>query len=226
MIFWIIGGGKFGSRAAHCLNRKDPNARILLIDSDPDRLQGWKGRVDTVQADGVTFLERRLDDGSDMMLPDWIVPAIPIHVAFEWIRCTLKMHLEVTPISVPEKLASFLPHPVWGKEGELYVSYAKFICPEDCLEPPDLCTVSGKPRGTDLYHVLEKVEVADFRSVVIRSHQLAPGVGGYPAQALVNARSEIGLSEGRVLVSTACCCHGVVNAFQVKKGIERQIQGS
>jgi len=218
MVFWIIGGGKFGSRAADYLNRKDPNARILLIDSDPDTLQGWKGRVDTVQADGIAFLERHLDGGSDMMRPDWIVPAIPIHVAFEWIRCTLKINLDVTPISVPEKLAAFLPHPVWGKEGELYVSYATFICPEDCPEPPDLCTVSGKPRKTDLYHVLEKVEVADFRSVVIRSRQLAPGVGGYPAQALVNARSEIGLSEGRVLVSTACCCHGVVHALQVRKG--------
>ena len=98
------------------------------------------------------------------------------------------------------------------------MSYANFICPEDCPEPPDLCTVSGKPRETDLYHVLEKVEVADFRSVVIRSHQLAPGVGGYPAQALVNARSEIGLSEGRFLVSTACCCHAAVHALQVKKG--------
>jgi hypothetical protein len=218
LFFCIRGVVNFVSRAALCLNWKHQNARILLIDSDPDTLQGWKGRVDTVQADGITFLARHLDGGSDMMLPDWIVPAIPIHVAFEWIRCTLKINSDVTPISVPEKLTSFLPHPVWGKEGELYVSYAKFICPEDCLEPPDLCTVSGKPRETDLYQVLEKVEVADFMSVVIRSHQLAPGVGGYPAQALVNARSEIGLSEGRVLVSTACCCHGVVQALQVRKG--------
>ena len=82
MVFWIIGGGKFGSRAAHCLSRKDPNARILLIDSDPDTLQGWKRRVDTVQADGITFLERRLDDGNDMMLPDWIVHAFQVRKGY------------------------------------------------------------------------------------------------------------------------------------------------
>jgi hypothetical protein len=217
MVLWIIGGGKFGSSAAHHLKKKDPNAHILLIDSDPDTLQGWKGRVDTVQADGITFLVRHLDDGNDMMMPDWIVPAIPIHVAFEWIRRTLGKDSGITPITVPEKLSSFLPHPVRGKESELYVSYATFTCPEDCLEPPDLCTVTGKPRETELYHVLEKMEVADYRSVVIRSHQLAPGVGGYPAQALLNARSEVNLSEGRVILSTACCCHGVVHAFLVGK---------
>jgi len=217
MVLWIIGGGKFGSRAAHHLNKKDPNAHILLIDSDPDTLRGWKGRVDTVQADGITFLVRHLDDGNDMTMPDWIVPAIPIHVAFEWIRRTLGNDLGITPITVPEILSSFLPHPVRGKASELYVSYATFTCPEDCLEPPDLCSVTGKPRGTELYHVLEKLEVANYRSVVIRSHQLAPGVGGYPAQALLNARSEVNLSEGRVLLSTACCCHGVVHAFIVEK---------
>ncbi|MBW1723800.1 MAG: hypothetical protein JRJ33_00175 [Deltaproteobacteria bacterium] len=189
MVFWIIG----------------PNARILLIDSDPDTLQGWKGRVDTVQADGITFLERHLDGGSDMMLPDWIVPAIPIHVAFEWIRSTLKINSDVTPISVPEKLTSFLPHPVWGKEGELYVSYAKFICPEDCLEPPDLCTVSGKPRETDLYQVLEKVEVADFMSVVIRSHQLAPGVPGECPQRDRPIRRQ-GSCEHGLLLPWCCAC--------------------
>ena len=217
MVFWIIGGGKFGSRAAHYLSGKHKDARILLIDSNPDTLEGWKEPVDTVQADGITYLKHHLDDGNKMTMPDWIVPAIPIHVAFEWIRCTLKTNLHVTPISVPENLASFVPNPVWGKEGELYMSYAKFTCPEDCIEPQDLCTVSGKPRKTDLYHVLEKVKIADFRSVVIRSHQLAPGVGGYPAQALLNARNEIGLSEGKVFVSTACCCHGVVHALSVKK---------
>lgn len=217
MVFWIIGGGKFGSRAAHYLSGKDKDARILLIDSNPDTLEGWKGPIDTVQADGITYLKHHLDGGNNMTMPDWIVPAIPIHVAFEWIRCTLKTNLHVTPISVPEILASFVPNPVWGKEGELYMSYAKFTCPEDCIEPQDLCTVSGKPRKTDLYHVLEKVKIADFRSVVIRSHQLAPGVGGYPAQALLNARNEIGLSEGKVFVSTACRCHGVVHALYVRK---------
>ena len=217
MVFWIIGAGKFGSRAAHYLTGKDKDARILLIDSNPDTLKGWKGQVDTVQADAITFLERHLDGGNDMTLPDWIVPAIPIHVAFEWIRCTLKSNLHVTPISVPENLTSFVPHPVWGKNGELYASYAKFTCPEDCPEPPGLCTVTGKPRKTDLYHVLEKVEIKDFRSVVIRSRQLAPGVGGYTAHALINARNETGQSEGKVFVSTACCCHGVVHALHVRK---------
>ncbi len=86
---------------------------------------------------------------------------MPVHVAFEWIRLTLNRRLDITSISVPEKLASLLPNPVWRKEGELYVSHATSICPENCWEPPDLCIVTGKPRETDLYLALEKVAVAD-----------------------------------------------------------------
>lgn len=217
MILWIIGAGKFGSRAVYSLKKKDPNARIMLIDSDPDTLQEWKGQVGTVAADGIAFLVHHLDNDEERAMPDWIVPAIPIHVAFEWIRLTLKGRLDIIPTSVPKKLASLLPNPVWGKEGELYVSYSSSICPENCSEPPDLCIVTGKPRGTDLYKVIERVTVADHKSVVIRSHQLAPGVGGYRAQSLIDARREVSRSEDRILVSTACSCHGVVNAFTIVK---------
>ncbi len=217
MVLWIIGAGKFGSRAAYVLNKKDPSARIMIIDSDPDTLHQWKGRVDTVLADGIAFIVRHLNKNDDMMMPDWIIPAIPIHVAFEWIRLTLNGRLDITPIAVPEKLASRLPNPVRGQEGELYVSHATSICPENCAEPPDLCISTGEPRGTDLYKLLEQMTVADHKSVIIRSHQLAPGVGGYQAQNLIQARSQVGLSEGRVLIGTACSCHGVVHAVRVEK---------
>ena len=217
MVFWIIGAGKFGSRAVYCLHKKDPDARIILVDSDPDTLHEWKGRVDTVLADAIIFLVRHLNKKDDMAVPDWIVPAIPIHIAYEWIRLTLNRRLDITPIPVPEKLAFQLPHPVWGKEGELYVSHATSICPENCAEPPDLCISTGEPRGMDLYKVLERATVVDYKSVVIRSHQLAPGVGGYQVQALLHARTEVSLSEGRVLIGTACSCHGVVHAFRVEK---------
>ncbi len=217
MVYWIIGAGKVGSRAVNCLRKKDPDARIILVDSNSDTLHEWKGQVDTVLADGITFLVRHLNKRDDMAVPDWIVPAIPVHIVFEWIRHTLNKRLDILSVPVPEKLDGLLPNPVRGREGELYMSYATFMCPENCPEPPDVCMATGKPRGTDLYKVLERVTLADYRSVVVRSHQLAPGVGGYQVQALLHARTEVSLSEGRVLISTACSCHGVMHTFRVVK---------
>jgi hypothetical protein len=40
-----IGGGKFGSRAANCLNKKEPNACIVIVDSGLNMRRGWAGRV-------------------------------------------------------------------------------------------------------------------------------------------------------------------------------------
>ncbi len=45
MFCGFIGGGKFGSRAAHYLNKEDPNARIMIVDSGPNTNRGWEGWV-------------------------------------------------------------------------------------------------------------------------------------------------------------------------------------
>ena len=217
MIYWIIGAGKFGSRAAVCLREKDPEASITLVDSDPDTLKQWKGLVATVLEDGIDFIVRRLNKKGGIANSDWIVPAIPVHIAHEWIRLTLDNGLNILSVPVPEALDALLPNPVRGRAGELYVSHATATCPENCCEPPGVCMATGKPRGTELYQLLERVKLADYRWVAVRSHQLAPGVGGYQAKALCNARNEVGRSAGRVLIGTACSCHGVVHSFQIAK---------
>jgi hypothetical protein len=217
MAFLIIGAGTFGTRAAHCLHGEHPDARIILVDSDSGALQQWKGRIDTELADGIDYLLRRLDKDGGTAIADWIVPAVPVHLAYEWIRFTLARHFNVLAVPVPDAADVCLPNPVRGKRGELYTSYATFRCPENCPAPPDICTTTGNFRGVDLYKLLEQLTLPDVRSVVVRSQQLAPGVGGYPAKALFDARAEIGLTKGRVLVSTACRCHGVVHALQITK---------
>ncbi|MAF33793.1 MAG: potassium transporter [Desulfobacterales bacterium] len=215
MVFWILGGGKFGSIAARRLRKREPDAHITLVDSDPAVFRESKEQVDTVAEDGIAFLEHHLDDKSR---PDWIVSTIPVHVAFEWIRGTLSDH-EVLPLPVPENLFLLLPNPMWGKNGELYVSQADFICPDNCPEPFDRCFVTGKPRKTEIYRNLEQLKLPEYRSIVIRSHQLAPGVGGYSPSALLSARKEIAEKEGRVLVGTACRCQGVVHACEIRKKV-------
>ncbi len=210
---WIIGGGKFGSRAANLLSGKYPEADIILVDSNPDPLQPWKDKIDIVVCDAVAFLTQHL---AEAKLPDWIVAAIPIHIAYEWLRLTLGR--DFTPLPIPEALSTRLPNPIRGKNGELYTSYAEALCPEDCPEPPGYCPATEKPRPKELYRLLEKLCFNDFQPAVLRSQLLAPGVGGCKALDLLNLRDKILRHDGRFLISTACPCQGVTHAADIRAG--------
>jgi len=146
---------------------------------------------------------------------DWIVPAIPIHVAFEWIRQALKPEKELKTIPVPGRLEAMLPNPIRGTEGQLYASNADFICPDDCPEPETYCTVTGEPRPQVLCELLYDLNLPDFHSICVVSSQLAPGVGGFQLRTLHQALEGIRSHPGNILISTACKCHGVVHAFNV-----------
>ena len=83
------------------------------------------------------------------------------------------------------------------------MSMADFICPDHCPEPKDICTHTGKPRPFNLYKKLESIKYDHFRSVVVRSRQLSPGVGGYSPGALFHALDVIKSSTTPILLSTA-----------------------
>jgi hypothetical protein len=211
--FLIIGAGKFGAKAAERLHSKRPGARLTIVDQNMEALSRLSHlQVEQVCHEGGSLLKVFLDTEP---LPEWIIPAVPIHLAFEWVRLKMSEHgcLEVFP--VPAEIEAVLPNPVRGTDGQLFISYADFVCPDNCVEPFDRCTFTGKPRKGLLYKKLEGISYRDFTSVVIRSHQLAPGVGGYRPEALKESLGKIVESKGPVLYSTACLCHGVIHAFTI-----------
>jgi len=210
MRIWLLGAGRFGLKAMERLRPRFKTAEITLIDQLQDRLKPFaEVGIRTICADGITFLERNLIDADT---PDWIIPMIPRHVAFEWIKSKLRDHGEIVEMPVPETVAHMLPNPIRGKNGELYVSNADFLCPDDCPEPKDFCTYTGKPRPCILHEKLANLQLDGFRSIVVRSHQLSPGLGGYRPTALFGALSEASRTKKTILVSTACSCHGVIHA--------------
>ncbi|MGD8472462.1 MAG: NAD-binding protein, partial [Desulfobacteraceae bacterium] len=73
--FWIIGGGKFGRRAAESLSKKHSLNNLTIVEKDKSvcRQLGRLG-FEAVCTDGIRYLERNLTGAHD---PDWIVPAIP-----------------------------------------------------------------------------------------------------------------------------------------------------
>jgi hypothetical protein len=143
---------------------------------------------------------------------NYIIPAVPLHLAFEFILSQLK------PWGAKRKRIphiSGLPNPVIGKTGDLYTSLANFLCSEDCPEPSQYCTITKKRRPKPLYQLLSDLE-GTFESRVIRSQQLGPGMGGFRPKALLDLLEDIKRKKNSgqsILVSTASRCHGVTSAL-------------
>jgi len=209
---WIIGGGRFGRRAVDVLSRARPRARLLIVDHDRAALnEVYPGSAETRLADGVDFLVRNLEPEHG---PEWVIPCTPFHLAYRWLRIRLGPRAE--PIDVPAGFVESLPHPLPADQGGYYLSYADFLCPPDCPEPADICTYTGLPRLGTLFRDLAEKTWPGCTSLVVRSRQLAPGLGGYRPLDLFDLENRALTVQGKILVATACRCHGVIHGLALR----------
>lgn len=209
---WIIGAGRFGRLAADRLTDKIKDLHLVLVDLKEEKLHGAGGPGRTlIQADGADYLAEHISKGKSEN-PDWIVPAVPIHLAAEWLMLgQSKENLGQVP--VPVEMDPLLPHPLRVENGNIFVSHADFLCPDDCAEPRNMCTFTGKPRKQNMFELLKDIRFPPWKSHVIRSHQLGAGIGGYRVKELFDLAGRIGKARGSVLLSTACRCHGVITGL-------------
>jgi len=210
----IIGAGRFGIKAAKKLSKQYGQSAVTILDKNQEVCRTLEADAfKAVCTEGIRWLCEHPDAVDHA---DWVVPCIPVHVAYEWIKCRLKQtDYWLQPLTVPLELATQLPNAFAGPNGQLYVSNADFLCPENCPEPDDICTYTGKPRPRILHQTLRDLKYPHHTSVVIRSRQLAPGVGGYPPGDLHRALGQVLQAKGPILLSTACSCHGVMHAFEI-----------
>lgn len=210
---WIIGVGQFGWLAAQRLSSRLADTRFVLVDPDEKNLSRAKGpRRTLIKEEGVRFLHTAL---SERVPPDWIIPALPVHLAAEW--CLLHLAQRGwNRCRIPESIHPLLPAPLVGPSGDVYVSHADFKCPDDCAEPRDLCTVTREKRKPNMFELLADLPVSPFLPAVIRSHQLGPGIGGYRPSHLTDLLSRIESGPTQILVCTACRCHGVITGMERK----------
>jgi len=211
--FWIIGGGRFGRQAAEVLRRRHASADILIVEKSPQRCreladQGFR----TVCSEGVGFLRSHLKLSN---LGRWIVPSAPVHVAFEWLRATLSENDRIEVFPVPDEITSRLPNVVRSRQGEIFASNADFICPPDCPEAGRVCTATGRRRPRSMYAFIQRLQLASVKILVIRSFQLAPGVGALRPRDLFAALHEIQSHKTPLLLATACKCHAVLSSFKI-----------
>jgi len=216
-VYWILGAGRFGRLAVQRLLARREPPRLVVVDQDVEKLLRLADKpVERVNEDVHDFLLANLEEG-----PDWIVPAVPIHVAFAWLSRKLAGFGQVDTLPVPNAVDAQVPNPWRDGKGGLYTSVATFRCPDNCSEPRDRCTATGLPRSDDLFAVLARIRVPGSVPLVVRSHQLAAGVGGYRPSALRRLMRDAEAARGSILVATACRCHGVVHALNLESAAGR-----
>ena len=207
----IIGAGKFGMQALRKLGALEGVTSLTMVEKRRFVCMSLQMQdINCICADGIDYLIENLNTPDDS---DWIVPAIPVHVAFEWVKRKLTAKNRFRSLKVPDNIWQRLPNAIIGKDRSIYISYADFLCPPECTEPDEFCTYTGKPRPRMLFRELASIQHPGFRSIVVQSKQLAPGVGGYESQALFRALRLARDSRRPILLSTACKCHGVMHAF-------------
>ena len=208
---YILGGGHFGQRALKTLQDRFQPHHLTLVDIQPAAIKDAEtSGGHAVCMDAISFL---FSNPGEIAPDSWIVPAVPIHVAYEWMREKMKTDV-VAALPVPEDLLPLVPNPMRGSAGQIYTSIATFVCPDNCPEPKNYCTVTGKARPQILWETLSGLALPQFRSVCLVSSQLAPGVGGYQLKQLTAAYRQVVRKPGGILFSTACKCHGVLHAFR------------
>jgi hypothetical protein len=65
-----------------------------------------------------------------------------------------------------------------------------------------------------MHDLLKEIDLPGFRSIVVRSHQLAHGVGGYRPEKLFQVLQQVSELHTAILLSTACRCHGVITGVK------------
>lgn len=213
----VMGCGYFGLRAVKGLKSLSTRPFVIAVDHDRERLEGLTQLADQVHhGDGVKYLLGLTEPEAALY---WIVPALPVHLAHAWLLTVLNVKgcsykAKKQPVPLDFKPAGVLKQHR-TPAGTLYCSFGDFTCPEDCSEPKERCYITDQPRPSPLYRILGDTPCTGYRSLVVHSQLILPGVGGYLFNDLLMLQAALAIAGGKYLLSTACTCHGVTDAISI-----------
>ncbi|MGC8605502.1 MAG: hypothetical protein ACP5VS_17695, partial [Desulfomonilaceae bacterium] len=174
----------------------DPSLKDASIFSDD--------KIKAITTDGIEFL---LNYGQ-LSKTDVIVPVAPFNIAAAYIVAS---YTGAKYVRLPIGFSDHFQNTWLINYSTLCVSNANFICPDDCPEG-EFCTVTGE-RRIPMYEKIECLKFPDFKIMVLRSFQLAPGVGGYKLGSLLSLRDSV-VSGQKYVVATSCKCHAILSAIE------------
>ncbi|HEU4698198.1 MAG TPA: hypothetical protein VFS40_03400 [Gemmatimonadales bacterium] len=234
----VVGGGCYGTFYATQLGRaralgKAVYRRLLVVDRDPRcraavELGPGEDR-ELVVADWGEFFDGWLGRGAprDPAAPDAIVPSpLMPHLMFEWLVRRARARWPGRPIEVrPVDVEAGTPYDALGPDGTRYVSFADWLCPVHCIEPPT-CPMIHAPRTWEMDEALERLTARLARRrpaagpVLFTCRHRVHGVGMFDAatveagEALVAEAGAAGTAVD-VVVGTVSACHGAVSLLHL-----------
>ncbi len=210
--YHVIGIGHFGKKAIEAL-LAHPNSKVICADLDPKAVAWAKYRgAIAKELDGIRYM---VEEFHLMEEDSYIVPALPLHLAAEWLILYTQDRFKIQKLPMPGDILEKLPNPCILKTNDVAISYANFKCPDDCVEPP-YCTVTNIKREIPLNKFISSIKVNGTVNYVIKSTQLGPGMGGYKKKKLSELLKVIEHISDNMLLTTACSCHGIMTLLKIK----------
>ncbi|MBX6330895.1 MAG: hypothetical protein IRY91_03505 [Gemmatimonadaceae bacterium] len=246
----VVGGGCYGSYYVRQLGRAAAAGaiackRLVVVDRDPEcrvgrSLSGAPGgdpvsdalRPELVVQEWAPFFATYLDEAAtraegegapgDAIVPSPLMP----HLMYEWLLARARTRwpgrlVETRPLanepSVPWQRAA--------PDGTHYVSFAEWMCPINCVEPPT-CPVIRGPRTWSLPPAVRAYVAAErgrgrnlVGPVIFHCRHRAYGVGMFDTSEVLAADRLVAAAGARgpaeVLVGTVSHCHGALDMLGV-----------
>ncbi len=237
----VVGGGCYGSYYVRQLLRaarangaawkalivvdRDPECRVSRLPAD-ERPPGLRVEI----AEWGVYFSRYLaaaadqpaDTRDDAIVPSPLMP----HLMAEWLLARARDRWPARHVGVePLASAPAVPWQRGGTDGTLYVSFAEWLCPINCIEPPR-CPATKDTRSWSLPPALSRYaedERAAGRPVegpyVFHCSHRTHGVGMIDVRDVIAADAAIAECGARgpaaFLVGTASHCHGALQRIVV-----------
>ena len=89
------------------MKKRYPESAITVVDHCPKACEAIaEPGLSTVCMDGVSYLHHYLTDSDQ---PGWVIPVIPVHLVYAWIRLRLLPDISIVPVDIPESFADRFP---------------------------------------------------------------------------------------------------------------------
>lgn len=218
MISLVVGGGKYGSEAVdYLLSKSKP---FVVVDESEECyvLKNYKLKrvrveeIRKIDASTNYFLKGGISEALkviEIIKPEYIFTTAPIHVAAALIK--VKYNLKEWNEGINYVLAG-IPFKVVISvgRGSAVVSYNRDkTCKLKC-EAPEVCPITKIKKPCPMYELLR---FAAPDGIILQSHQLKPGLGALNGKEVLDLLESC-KDKDKIVVGTACKCHGVVTALK------------
>lgn len=237
--YTVIGGGCFGSFYARQLLRYadragGPVARVVVVDRDPQcrvAREVRDPRVEVVLADWADYLASVLPAAVERAaagdpIPDRLVPSpFASHILLEAMRRIAAPGARRASAEESREIFDSIGTPFVRDlaNGNFALSFATWVCPVNCIEPPT-CPVLSQPLDWDMATAVANYVLG--RGDRVRSFHIlqclheAFGVGTIPMGHIARETLKLKRAAERggapyAVIATVSTCHGLAGALRL-----------